>query len=82
LFAGTKNGIEPEFLSKPEPNAYQAKEVFKIEKWDISSDTISVKNTPLFDWKTNEQFKFSSHEGLYKSTFQLNELNPQASWFI
>jgi hypothetical protein len=82
LFAGTKNSVESGLLSKPEPIAYQAEEVLKIEKWDVSSDTVSVKNTPLFDWKTNEQFKFSSHEGLYKSTFQLDEINPQAAWFI
>jgi hypothetical protein len=82
LFAGTKKSIEPEFISKPEPIAYQAKEVLKIEKWDVNSDTISVKNSPLFDWKTNEQFKFSSGEGLYQSTFQLDELNSQATYFV
>lgn len=82
LFAGTKSGIAPEFLSKPEPIAYQVKEVLKIEKWDISSDSISVKNTLLFDWKNNERFKYLSREGLYKSTFQMDEINPQAAWFI
>jgi len=82
LFAGTKNSIKPEFLSKQEPIAYQAKEVLKIENWDVSSDTISVKNTPLFNWKNNERFKYSSSEGLYKSTFQLDELNPQATYFV
>lgn len=82
LMAGTKNNVNPEFLSKPETNAYQAKEVLKIEKWDVSSDSISVKSTSLFDWKTNEQFKFASGEGVYKSTFQLNELNPKADYFI
>lgn len=82
LFAGTKNRIEPEFLSKQEPIVYQAKEVLKIEKWDVSSDSISVKNSPLFDWKTNAQFKFSSHEGLYKSTFQLDNIDSEAAYFI
>jgi len=82
LFAGTKNSIEPEFISKPEPIVYQAKEVLKIEKWDVNSDTISIKNTPLFDWKNNERFKFSSHEGLYKSTFQLENIDSKAAYFI
>jgi len=82
LFAGTKNNIQPENLRKPEPNVFHAKEVLKIEKWDLSSDTISVKNTTLFDWKTNARFKFSSQEGLYKSSFQLDNIDTKAVWFI
>lgn len=82
LYASTNNQIASELLSKPEPIVYQAKEVFKIEKWDVSSDSVSVKYTSLFDWKNNEQFKFSSGEGLYRSTFQLNEVVPQAAYFI
>lgn len=82
LFAGVKNGVESGLLSEPEPNEFQAKEVLKIEKWDVSSDSTTVKNTSLFDWKTNEQFKFSSHDGVYKSTFQLDNLDSKSAWFI
>ncbi len=82
LFAGTKNGVDSNLITNEEPIAYQAKEVLKVEKWDISSGAISIKNTSLFDWKTNEQFKFSSEEGTYKSTFQLDAINPKAFYFI
>jgi len=82
LYADTKNGVAPSLLSKPEPNAYRAKELLKIEKWDITSDTVSVKNASLFDWRTNQQFKFSSHEGLYKAIFQLDSIDPKATYFI
>lgn len=82
LFAGTKNSVESKVLTKEEAIAYEAKEVLKVEKWDVRSGTISVKNTALFDWKTNEQFKFSSEEGVYQSTFQLDVINPKASYFI
>jgi hypothetical protein len=82
LLANTKNGIESNLLSKAEPNAYNTTEVLKVEKWDISSDTVKLVNSLLFDWRTNEQLKFSTHEGLYTSTFQLEAINPNAAYFI
>jgi hypothetical protein len=82
LFTGTKNNVNSNLLTKEEPSAYQAKEVIKVEKWDVNSGAISVRNTSLFDWKTNEQFKYSSEEGVYQSTFQLAEIKQDASYFI
>lgn len=82
LFADTKSKIKSDLVSIPEPIIYQAEKILEIEKWDISSGTLSVKDTALFDWKTNEQFKYSSQEGIYKSTFQMDEINQQSEYFV
>lgn len=82
LYAGTNDAIEPELLAKQEAIAFEAKEVLKVEKWDVGSGAVSIKDTPLFDWRTNEQFKFSSDDGVYKSTFKLYEINPKGTYFI
>ena len=64
------------------PFAYKAKEVFNINRWDVQTGSISVKDTSLFDWRENERFKFSSQEGIYKSFFQLNEIDPGVAYVI
>lgn len=48
----------------------------------MSSDTVSVKSTSLFDWKANGKFKFLSHDGLYKSSFLLENIDTKAAYFI
>jgi hypothetical protein len=82
LYASIKNRIPESLLSKSDLLIYQAKEVLKIEKWDISTNTVSLRNSSLFDWRINEGFKFSSNEGIYKSFFQLDEINPDAVYLI
>jgi hypothetical protein len=82
LFAGTKINIADNLLNKPEPAVYKAKEVLNINRWNVQTDTISVKDTSLFDWRENPRFKFSSQEGIYKSSFQLDEIDPGATYLI
>ena len=74
LFASTKTNIAANLLGEPEPAAYKAKEVLKISRWDVQAGTVSIKDTSLFDWRENARFEFSSVEGIYKSSFQLDEL--------
>ena len=82
LFASTNVQIPNFLLSSLAPIDYKAEELYKIDKWDITADTVSIKNTSLFDWRTNEQLRFSSNEGVYRSSFQLDELNKQASYLM
>ena len=82
LFAGTKSKIEFSLLSNSELTVIGAKKILEIEKWDVNSGKVSIKDTLLFDWKTNERFKYSSQLGVYRSSFQLDEVNPQSIYFI
>ena len=82
LFAGTKNTIPDHQFSELSPSVYKAKEVLSINKWDVQSGISIVKDTTLFDWRDNARFKYSSEEGVYKSSFVIDNLNRGASYFI
>ena len=82
LFAGTKTRIADSLLDKPDPVVYKAKDVLTISRWDVQSGTKSIKDTSLFDWRENSRFKFSSEEGIYKSFFQIDEIDPHATYLI
>lgn len=82
LFASTKNKVKGNLLSGTKPVVFNANEVLKIENWDLAADTVSIQQTQLFNWKNNELLKLSSEEGIYKSTFYLNEVENKAAYFI
>lgn len=60
----------------------QAKELINLEKWDLKADTITIRNSSLFDWKTNDQLKFSSAEGVYTSSFQWDHANNASHFYL
>jgi hypothetical protein len=82
LFAGTKTCIADNLLNKPESVIYKAKVVLTISRWDVQTGTTSVKDTSLFDWRENTRFKFSSQEGVYTSSFQLDEVDASSTYLI
>lgn len=61
---------------------YQSKALLEIEKWNIQSDTIIIKNCKLFDWKNNDELKYSASEGIYTSNFTIDEIDSKSSYFI
>ncbi len=82
LYAATKNIIMENALLATPISMNKTKEMISIGEWNIKADSIEIKNSPLFDWKTNEQFKFSSAQGIYTSSFQWNHPNSPAHIFI
>jgi hypothetical protein len=60
----------------------KATPILDIEKWTIKSDSVTITNTSLFDWKTNNQLKYSSKEGIYTSTFTVDKLTPNTPYYI
>ena len=50
----------------------QSIESIKLDTWDIKSGTMVIKNTPLFDWRTNDKLKYTSDEGLYTASFKID----------
>jgi hypothetical protein len=83
LLTGVKAGsLNASVVSKPVHTAYNANKLLNIDKWDINTDSLALKNVALFDWRLNEQFKYCSNEGIYKSSFQMDAVSPQTNYFI
>ena len=84
LFASTrKTGID-NIAAAADTSALadRTKEIITLNKWSIKADSIEIKNSPLFDWKTNEQFKYSSAEGIYTSSFEWNNTNTSSHFYL
>lgn len=73
IYAITKSAIASKFLVKSKPDLSKAKEVINIERWNIQSGNAVANNSALFDWRTKEQFRYKSDEGIYKASFNLNK---------
>ncbi len=82
LYASTNEHLNNRLLSKSESSVYQAQEILEINNWNILVDDMSIENTVLFDWENNDQLKFTSEEGSYKSSFNLNKIEKNSSYLI
>lgn len=82
LYASTKviKG-NPNMKGSPVPTD-QAKEIITLGQWDLKTDSLELKSTPLFDWRTNAKLKFSSSEGIYTSTFQWKNVKTSAHFYL
>jgi len=82
LFASTKNNFPDAALSNVPAIVNPKTEVLTINNWNIKVDSVEIQNSPLFDWKNNEQLKFTSANGMYASTFQWNQNNLAKHFFL
>ena len=82
LYAITKNIVPARVLSTPPILADGATEITHINLWNIQTDSVSIKASPLFDWKTRDEFKFLSGDGVYTSSFTLATKKPAAHYFL
>lgn len=82
FYAATEKAIDKALLSPPAPSFQDAAEILNIENWDIQAGGQAAENSPLFDWREKEQFKFSLGPGIYRSTFNLETKEPAARYLI
>ncbi len=82
LFASTQNPVDENKVTHSEPTVYNSEKVLQIEKWDLSVDSLSLKETELFNWTSHEKLKYSSAKGTYSATFHLDDLNKKQNYFI
>ena len=82
LYASTNEHVDHDLLSNSESSVYQAQKILEINNWNIQVDDISIENTVLFDWRNNDQLKFTSEEGSYKASFNLNKIEKNSSYLI
>jgi hypothetical protein len=82
LYASTKENSVDNVLSAKAVLTDQGKEVISLNQWDVKTDSVELKDSPLFDWKTNDRLKFSSAEGVYTSSFQWNNANTPSHFYL
>ncbi|MVM28834.1 glycosyl hydrolase family 2 [Spirosoma sp. HMF4905] len=82
LYASTKKTVPANMVSAPPVLADGATEIRQLTTWSIQADSLTIKDSPLFDWKTREEVKFSSAVGIYTSSFQLDVKKTAAHYFL
>ncbi|MBC7922278.1 MAG: hypothetical protein H7Z75_14445 [Ferruginibacter sp.] len=82
LYASAKRALAPALLSSPDLSAEQAQPVLTIENWTIKAGEVTLPNHPLVDWRTNDQLKHKSDEGIYTASFRLENPVPAARYFV
>lgn len=81
LYASTKKGMS-DAPAKGSQIDTQGKKIITLDQWDLKTDSAELKNTPLFDWRTNDNLKFSSSEGIYTSSFQWNKATIDSRFYL
>ncbi|SEM81084.1 alpha-L-rhamnosidase [Mucilaginibacter gossypiicola] len=80
LYASTKY-ITTIPAQKP-PIDDRAKKIITVDQWDLKTDSLELKNSPLFDWRMNDKLKFSSSEGIYTSSFQWDNIRTGSPVYL
>jgi len=82
LYASTRSSA-PLVSGKPtEVATDQGKIQKKLAKWNLKADSVEVKDTALFDWRTSARLKFSSAKGIYTSSFNWTRPAAGARYYI
>ena len=63
-------------------NPAKAIQLSTLEQWDIKSDSVEIKNSALFDWKANDQLKFSGKTGIYTTKVNIGQVVPGKSYYL
>lgn len=83
LFASTNNNnISDSILTGSSMNVDHKQEMLTIVKWNIKVDSVEIKDSSLFDWKSHTTLKFSSSGGIYTSTFPWEQNNSSKHFFL
>jgi hypothetical protein len=82
LYVSTKKAVPTTLLSASPMLADGATEISQLTSWTIQADSLMVEESPLFNWKDKEAFRYSSAVGEYSSTFTLTSKKPAAHYFL
>ncbi|MFD2719642.1 glycosyl hydrolase [Hymenobacter monticola] len=64
------------------PVVNPTRQLLALEQWRLKTDSVELKNTPLFDWKTNPQLRYSAAEGVYTASFEWRPPAGTAPYFL
>jgi len=76
LVYATKKAVPANLLSPATPSIKSASGLQTLTTWNIKAGDVSIADSPLFDWRNNEQLKYRSNESVYTSSFKINK--PEA----
>jgi hypothetical protein len=82
LYASTKKNIADYALPVASFVTDKSTAIVELKQWNLQADSVEVKNSPLFDWRTNTRLKYSSTEGIYTSTFQWNNTDASSHFYL
>jgi hypothetical protein len=82
LFASTKRNNIDNAMRHSLVMIDTAKEIVPLNKWNIKTDSVEIKDTTLFDWKNNSHLKYSSAEAIYTSSFDWNNTNTSSHFYL
>jgi hypothetical protein len=67
------NSIPGDIQGGKQVTGYNGKKVLEITQWDIKAGNAIAKNTALFDWRSRDDFKYESGDGVYNASFNLDK---------
>lgn len=73
LYASKKKAIPERDIDRPLPLFSSIVPMVEIQKWNIKAGDMELTESALFDWRTNDQFRYLSDVGVYTSTFTLDK---------
>jgi hypothetical protein len=82
LYASTNEIINNQNLPTPSFDFFKSKEVLNLNQWNLKTDSFKIVDTTLFDWKINNQLKYSSSEGVYTTNFHWDSQNYNAQFYL
>lgn len=82
IFYASKDKVEDKLLSEAPVTSYGGKELMTIDRWNVVAGKASVKNSALFDWRSDKNFKYQSSEGIYSTSFTLEKVNDQSRYYL
>jgi hypothetical protein len=82
LFASTKENPLPKADKTPIVGTDEGKAILTLSKWDLKADSLRLKDTSLFDWRTDARLKFSSAEGMYSASFNWPQTTSGTHYYL
>jgi len=82
LYASVSTIARAEYAATETFNPLKATPLCTLEKWNLKSDSVELKNSALFDWKTNAQLKYSGKHGIYSAKVTIGQVVPGKSYYL
>ncbi|SKB51548.1 glycosyl hydrolase [Dyadobacter psychrophilus] len=81
LYATSKN-ISESILSPPVASSRKATEMLKVNNWTLGVGKTVLSDQSLKDWRQIDDLKFTSGDGIYRSKFNVQNVESNANYFL
>ncbi|MFV8341054.1 glycosyl hydrolase [Flavobacterium sp. XS2P39] len=80
LYASSKKTNVKSIVKKTIDDTFDP--IVTIGNWNMKIGENKYENSPLFDWKDNEQTKFNSEDGLYSANFSVDKIQAGKTYIV